>query len=95
MPKDASLPAGGGTAKPECKHAELAADVVEAKLRFLKAAGQIQPLGFIRKKPLISVGCAMLLGFGLSNLRKSHTALPLINLALEANGILRSLIEKK
>lgn len=44
-------------ASPEAK-------LIEAKIRFMKAADKIQPLGIVRKHPAISLGCAFLAGFG-------------------------------
>ncbi len=55
-----------------------------AKLRFLEAAESWQPLGFVRRKPLVSVGGAFMLGLGFSMFRRgAKAAMPLLPLVMD------------
>lgn len=63
-------------------------ELVLAKLRFVKASDAFEPLGFVKRKPWFSVGCAFLTGFGLTSIRKTASALPLLSLGLQISGVM-------
>lgn len=73
--------------KEKDERADPEEELILAKLRFVKAADSFEPLGFIKRKPLTSVGCALLAGFGLSSISKTASALPLIPLVMQISGI--------
>lgn len=67
--------------------------LIRAKAGFLKSADNIQPLGFVDKQPVFSLGCAFLLGFGL--MRFGKTTLSAAPLLLETGNLLIKSFLKK
>lgn len=59
-----------------------------AKERFLRASQALSPLGVVRQRPLTSIGCAFLLGFGFMGLRGKAALASLAPLALRAGDLL-------
>ncbi len=58
-------------------------DVLAAKEQFARAAESLDPLGIVRKRPLLSMGGAFFLGFGLTTLSRQLAMVQFIPLALQ------------
>ena len=68
-----------------------AQNVRRAKARFLEAAASVAPLNYVRRHPLRSVGCSLLLGMGLGLLRRGAGGLALVPLLLQTTELAQRL----
>lgn len=63
-------------------------ELIDAKEQFLKNANNFKLLGFVGKRPVTSLGCAFLLGFGLTHIGLDPKKLPVLSMALETGNLL-------
>ncbi len=80
----------GEEAKPEgCGREELSGieqarlNLLEAKERFIMASNALDPLEFVKDRPLISTGGAFLLGFALTTLSRQLALAQFLPLLLQ------------
>lgn len=58
-------------------------DLNAAKAEFMDALNNLQPVQFVREKPLICAGSAFLLGFGLTSLSRKLAWIELLPIFLQ------------
>lgn len=69
--------------------------VVHAKQQFLHAAAALEPMGIVKRNPLISVSCAFLLGFGIIRISTINFVNLLMPAAVKIGSILAEIALKK
>lgn len=72
------------------ENAEIA--LLKAKIAFIKASDNVSPFSIVDRRPLTSLGCAFLLGFGLRALTPLKKDATLVASVAEIGGIVSRLL---